>query len=339
MNSRPAPPDSRWPHRLAVLLACTTFPLIWVGGLVTTYDAGMAVPDWPGTYGYNLFLYPWQTWLAGPWDLFIEHGHRLLGALAGLLTIAVVWASYRGDQRRWLRYLAVVALVAVIAQGCLGGARVLLNARLLAMLHGCLGPAFFGLCVALCGFTSPWWRTLPRDLTGSSTVWFDRLALSNLLATYVQLVLGAVLRHIPVGASLTVFRATVYLHLALATVVTAHIVWLTWQVGRRRVTSPALRWPVIGLDLLLVCQLILGCATWVVNYWWPTWALDLGMAVQYTTIEAKGWLQSSTATAHQATGSLLLGLAVLVLLRSRRVLRAAVVADADRSVSGRGVIA
>src|SRR5437588_9980427 len=71
---------SPWPHRLAIALALVTFPLIWVGGLVTTYDAGMAVPDWPGTYGYNLLRYPWQTWLAGPWDLFIEHGHRLLGA-------------------------------------------------------------------------------------------------------------------------------------------------------------------------------------------------------------------------------------------------------------------
>ena len=71
-------PESRWPHRLAVLLCCATFPLIWVGGLVTTYDAGMAVPDWPTTYGYNMFSYPLETWLYGPWDLFIEHGHRLL---------------------------------------------------------------------------------------------------------------------------------------------------------------------------------------------------------------------------------------------------------------------
>ena len=76
---------SPWPHRWAVVLACATFPLVWVGGLVTTTDAGMAVPDWPNTYGYNLFLYPWQTWLAGPWDLFVEHGHRLLGAAVGLL--------------------------------------------------------------------------------------------------------------------------------------------------------------------------------------------------------------------------------------------------------------
>ena len=73
-----------------VLLVCATFPLIWVGGLVTTYDAGMAVPDWPTTYGYNLFLYPWQTWFSGPWDLFIEHGHRLFGAAVGMLTIGSV---------------------------------------------------------------------------------------------------------------------------------------------------------------------------------------------------------------------------------------------------------
>src|SRR2546430_12262581 len=89
-----------WPHRLAVALALATFPLIWVGGLVTTYDAGMAVPDWPGTYGYNLLRYPWQTWLAGPWDLFIEHGHRLLGATAGGLSTALVLVVFGSDPRR-----------------------------------------------------------------------------------------------------------------------------------------------------------------------------------------------------------------------------------------------
>src|SRR4029077_11054524 len=83
------PAASPWPHRLALLLASATFPLLWVGGLVTSYDAGMAVPDWPTTYGYNLFLYPWQSWVLGPWDLFIEHGHRLFGAAVGLLSIAL----------------------------------------------------------------------------------------------------------------------------------------------------------------------------------------------------------------------------------------------------------
>ena len=81
---------NRWSRRLALLLTVLTFPLIWVGGLVTTTDAGMAVPDWPNTYGYNMLLYPWESWLLGPWDLFIEHGHRLLGALVGMVTIALM---------------------------------------------------------------------------------------------------------------------------------------------------------------------------------------------------------------------------------------------------------
>src|SRR5688572_15962597 len=105
MNSTPT--SYRWPHRLALLSAVVIFPLIWVGGLVTSYDAGMAVPDWPGTYGYNLFLYPWTTWFFGPFDLFIEHGHRLLGALAGMLMIALVAATALSKCPRWLLQLSV----------------------------------------------------------------------------------------------------------------------------------------------------------------------------------------------------------------------------------------
>ena len=82
-----------------MVLACATFPLVWVGGLVTTTDAGMAVPDWPSTFGYNMFLYPWQSWLAGPWDLFVEHGHRLLASSVGMLTIGLVIVMWRTDER------------------------------------------------------------------------------------------------------------------------------------------------------------------------------------------------------------------------------------------------
>ncbi len=143
-----------------MLLAGSIFPLIWVGGLVTTYDAGMAVPDWPTTYGYNLFLYPWQTWLFGPWDLFIEHGHRLLAATVGLVTIALVVVLYRCERRTWVRRLGLAALALVLFQGWLGGMRVRMDARLLAQIHGCVGPAFFALAAALAVFTSP--RCAPR---------------------------------------------------------------------------------------------------------------------------------------------------------------------------------
>ena len=121
----PSPRDSRWPHRLAVALVCATFPLIWVGGLVTTTESGMAVPDYPTTFGHNMFLYPLDTWLGGPWQVFVEHGHRLLGALAGLVTIALCIALWRSDERRWVRWLGVAALAGVIVQGLLGGFRVI----------------------------------------------------------------------------------------------------------------------------------------------------------------------------------------------------------------------
>src|SRR5436190_10251632 len=147
------------PHRLAVVLACATFPLVWVGGLVTTTDSGMAVPDWPNTYGYNLFLYPWQTWLLGPWDLFIEHGHRLLASAVGMLTIGLLILLWRTETRRWMKGLGFAALGLVIFQGVLGGLRVLLDERTLAMLHGCTGPLFFALTVALVVFTSRTWTS------------------------------------------------------------------------------------------------------------------------------------------------------------------------------------
>ena len=96
-------------HRLTIVLALVVFPLIWVGGLVTTYDAGMAVPDWPTTYGDNMFTYSWSAWISsafnGAWDLFIEHGHRLMGSLVGLLycsliITAVTHVSGKGQKRQ-----------------------------------------------------------------------------------------------------------------------------------------------------------------------------------------------------------------------------------------------
>ncbi|HEY7710462.1 MAG TPA: cytochrome oxidase assembly protein, partial [Candidatus Entotheonella sp.] len=148
----------RWPHRWAVALACATFPLVWVGGLVTTTDSGMAVPDWPTTYGYNLFLYPLSTWLAGPWDIFVEHGHRLLGAIVGCLTIGLVVSLWRSESRTWLRWLGVAALLLVVSQGVLGGMRVVYDERSLAMFHGTTGPLFFAITVAMTVFTSRRWR-------------------------------------------------------------------------------------------------------------------------------------------------------------------------------------
>ena len=177
---------------MAVALCCATFPLIWIGGLVTTHDAGMAVPDWPNTFGYNLFLYPYSEWFAAPWDLFIEHGHRLLAAAVGLLTIVFVIVVWRLDKRRWMRVAALLALALVVAQGVLGGMRVLFDARTIAMIHGCVGPLFFTYCVLLATLTSQRWKETSAEKlppSGAAT------AIAIALLAYVQLLLGAQLRH------------------------------------------------------------------------------------------------------------------------------------------------
>jgi heme a synthase len=314
---------SRWPHRLAVALVCAVFPLIWVGGLVTTYEAGMAVPDWPSTYGYNLFLYPWQTWLLGPWDLFIEHGHRLLGALAGLLTIGLVVSIWMRDRRHWVRWLAVLALFAVVAQGALGGLRVLLDERLLAKIHGCFGPAYFALCVALAVVTSVRWQT---DAPRAAVARPDRFRLMALLTAglaYFQLLIGAQLRHITLGVTAQTFQVLVLFHLLIAGVLAFYIVRLTLLAWPLRRTTSLVARPALCLPPLFLVQLLLGVGAWVTNYGWPVWFADRAWAARYTVV-AEGPTQALVTTAHVALGSLILVTAVLTALRAVRFLSSSV---------------
>ncbi len=306
-----------WPHWLAVAIALVTFPLIWVGGLVTTYDAGMAVPDWPGTYGYNLFRYPWQTWLAGPWDLFIEHGHRLLGASAGLVSIALVAVVWLTARRRWLVIASVVALLLVIFQGVLGGARVLFDERLVAMLHGCVGPLFFAYLAGLCVATSPRWQAA-EHLESTSGSRFARAAATTVCLAYVQLVLGAVLRHVPLAASPGVFRAALILHLAFAAALAGHVVASWWRARRLPTEASKLKTISLLLAVLVLAQLSLGFATYVAKYAFPAWLGDYGFAATYV-VQERGLAQSLITTAHVATGSLILFTSVVAAAGASRL--------------------
>ena len=123
--SLPGDAPSRWPHRLAWALACATFPLVFMGGMVTSYGAGMAVEDWPLTFGH--WWFPLSRWFPlygnADWGIFLEHGHRTIGQIVGLLAIALVIALWRCDRRRWVRWLGVLALAGVCLQGALGGLR------------------------------------------------------------------------------------------------------------------------------------------------------------------------------------------------------------------------
>lgn len=305
---------SPWPRRAAVALVCATFPLIWVGGLVTSYEAGMAVHDWPTTFGYNMFLYPLADWLRGPRDVFIEHGHRLLASGVGLVSIAVALIFWRRESRPWVRWLAFGTLAAVIGQGLLGGLRVIEDQRAMALVHGCVAQLFFGLTVTLAAVSSAWWKAagdLPQQQTprASDASRWCRLAVITSVLAYVQVVFGAFQRH---------FHQGIVPHLILAAILTLHIALLVRSVLQGSPRVPQLVRPALVLVGLIAVQLALGTATWVVNHGWPVWVSDYDWAAGYV-VGAYSHAQIWISTAHVATGALIFAVTWLVALRSMRI--------------------
>ena len=160
---RASPSYRRGPHWIALFAAVFTLPLLYVGGSVTTYRVGLAVPDWPSTFGINMFLY--DFWNA-PFGVRMEHTHRLYGAAVGLATLILAGWFLAFERRAWMKGLGILALLAVIVQGVLGGTRVTQVSTLLAAVHGCTGQAFFGLMVALSCLDRTGLAEEPVDLAG-----------------------------------------------------------------------------------------------------------------------------------------------------------------------------
>jgi cytochrome c oxidase assembly protein subunit 15 len=292
---------SRWPHWLAWALAVTTFPLIWMGGLVTTYRAGMAVYDWPSTFGY-WFFYPLKYWLP-VWDVFLEHGHRLFGMAVGLWTIALAISLWRCESRRGMRWLGVIALAGVCYQGALGGLRVVANAVILANIHGCTAPVFFALAACLVVLTSRRWIDGPIAQPTAGARMLRRGSICITALVYLQIVLGAQLRHLLPDGRPFWFPLWVWLHVLNASLVLAGILWLRHGVIRRSAGFPLVRRRVNWLLILFLLQLLLGTGTWLVHYGIPVWFAEYVRPVDYTVVTL-GRLQGLTTTLHVAMGSL-----------------------------------
>ena len=161
--------------------------------MVTSKNVGLAVPDWPTTFGYNMFLFPVSKWVGG---ILFEHTHRLMGSVVGFLTIILTVWLWLSEDRRWVRNLGVVALVGVILQGILGGLRVTMMKDEIGILHACVAQAFLGLLVVIALATTRFWRSLVRqgiDLQGIAAI--KMLALAITIVIYMQLGLGATMRH------------------------------------------------------------------------------------------------------------------------------------------------
>jgi heme a synthase len=283
---------SVWPHRFAVITACATFPLLFIGGLVTSKGAGLAVPDWPTTFGYNMFLYPWSKMVG---NIFYEHSHRLVASAVGFLTIALALSLWLQESRRWLRWLGVAALVLVVVQGVLGGLRVTLLEHSLAIVHASLAQAFFALTVSLALFTSNQWREKIAEVPLADYGRLRRLAAVTTGLIYLQVMFGAVLRH--TGLRLDA-------HLLFAVLVTLHVVLLTVRIFKdhsdhRRLTRPAL-----FLSAMLLLQLFLGTVSYLGKF-----TTILRMPIDATVF---------LTTTHLAVGALMLVTSLVLTLRSYR---------------------
>jgi cytochrome c oxidase assembly protein subunit 15 len=185
--------SARWLNRFAWFAAVATLLLIWSGGLVTSKGVGLAVPDWPNTFGYNMFLFPVSKWVGG---VFFEHTHRLLASSVGLLTIILAIWLWRTEDRQWVRNLGLVALGAVILQGVLGGLRVTMLKDEIGIFHACLAQAFLALLVFIALVTSDFWRRLSsEDVDPRKFAPIKTMAVAITAAIYLQLALGAIMRH------------------------------------------------------------------------------------------------------------------------------------------------
>ena len=180
-------------NRFAWLTCVATLLLICSGGMVTSKGVGLAVPDWPTTFGYNMFLFPVSKWVGG---ILFEHTHRLMGSLVGFLTIILAVWLWLGEDRQWLRNLGVIALGGVIVQGVLGGLRVTMMKDEIGIFHACIAQAFLGLLVVIALVTTRFWRMLANEqFDFRKFAPIKTLALAITIAIYAQLGLGATMRH------------------------------------------------------------------------------------------------------------------------------------------------
>jgi cytochrome c oxidase assembly protein subunit 15 len=291
--------------------------MIVLGGLVTSYEAGLAVPDWPNSFGHNMLLYPVSEMKGG---IFYEHAHRLFGMLVGATTLAYATTAFRSGVPRAARGLVVALVALVVVQGILGGLRVTGNvtasmdaadlapSTAMAIVHGMLGQCVFAVAM-LSAFACAGALDGVRGSAAGSR-WMRSLPLAALAALTMQLFLGAAMRHLQTtptadaGAKLPAWALHGHVTMALIAFV------LVFMAGRRSAKSVDAR-PIralgTGISHAVGLQLVLGIAALV--------AVLVRRGVEVP------WWEAISTTSHQALGALLLAMtASLAVLAYRATL-------------------
>jgi cytochrome c oxidase assembly protein subunit 15 len=306
-------------HWWAVLTAILTFVLLCSGGLVTSHGAGMAVPDWPNSFGYNMFLFPISRWVGG---IFYEHTHRLIASWIGLMTVILTIGLWLVEPRRWVKVFAVAGVIAVCLQGVLGGLRVVLIKDEIGVFHALLAQAFFVAISILAIVTS---RSFAEkgwaDYEPHPTLRWWALAATALI--FVQLGIGATMRHEHIGLSIPDFPL-------------AYGNWLPdtssaaiERINAQRVADGEMKTNAVQIwiqmahrMLALLIAVAVGCFAWkarrsarVIQLWSWLW-----VAMILVQIGLGGWTiwsakAADVATAHMALGALSLLVGALLAFR------------------------
>jgi cytochrome c oxidase assembly protein subunit 15 len=304
-----------WLHRYTKLVVAATVLLIAAGGMVTSTGSGLSVPDWPTTYGWSMFSFPFNKWVGG---IFYEHGHRLIASTVGFLTIILALWTWRVDPRAWVRRLGFAALGAVILQGLLGGITVLLFLPpAVSIGHAGLAQLFFCITLSLALVTSRSWREAP---VAADDPGLRRVAAATTALIYIQILLGATMRHTGAGMAIPTFplafghvlppawSAAIAIHFAhrvgalvvVASILTTAVHVFRHDRARRELARPA------GLLVLL--------------------AFTQGTLGAFVVMSG---LQPFINTLHVVNGALVLGTSLVLTLRAfRPVIEAQTVAHA-----------
>lgn len=307
--------SAHWLARFALVACAAIAPLVFIGGLVTSTNSGMAFPDWPRSYGANMFLYPLGSHT--PPDKFVEHAHRLFGAYAGLTVLVLMVFTLKVETRKWVWALAVVAFVLVCVQGVLGGQRVAVETalsggdldkakrvgRFLALAHGILAQLTFATLVGLAVVVSDHFRALaPGPLLEAAMARRVRLLCTAAMHTLIlQLIFGAIYRH---------FRGNhaLWTHIGFSVIVSVLAIVAGFTLASESVRRT------LGGRVVANIGLAMGCAVGL--QFFLGW---LAFAFAGREPSAADMLQAVIRTAHQANGALLMAVATAAFVWGKRL--------------------
>ena len=312
-----------WVRRLSKLLVLSTLFLIFAGALVKSHEVGLSVPDWPTSYGYQMFAFPLSDMIGG---IFYEHGHRMIAAIVGLLTLILAFSIYHTDDQLWLKKTGFFALGLVIAQGLFGGLTVLfLQPTPISVIHALFAQTFFMVTILIAyGISDERAHRIPYDKVDYAELRIPAYWVTGLV--YVQLIIGALMRHTQSGLAIPDFPLaggyllppfnqamlnTVhamqfdldvpfvsmsqvvvhFLHRLGGVSVAIAIGWLSWKIYQMKDSDNRIYRQTVLLDMLLLLQITLGAFT--------IWSLK----------------EPLITSIHVVNGAAILGLSMLMVLR------------------------